>query len=237
MAKQNVILSGKDAARVQKMLREWEHRDKSQNYRRRKGNTGGGAGIQIFEVYSAGTGDGIYNCYEQKLVDEEWDDTGGANKFANKDATPVSVEVLNLKENIPIADYTPALALYDRIAAWTLTDDEGTSRFVGLGLSPDVRRVRTTEAAPGALSITCNIILSTGAESTGAELGAGVEIWVPPGHANLDVVIPKLADDTYAFAVNLQGKWYFTQISQLLDAAQLVVHEDDGLQTTIEICT
>ncbi len=168
-----------------------------------------GIKIKIFEVQSAGTGDAIYNCYEQTLDATNWANTAGADKFNDLNST--GVEVMNLKENDPVADYTPALTLYDRIAAWQWRDDEGTLRWVGLGLSPDVRMVRAAEAAPAADNMTCNIILMNNVEAGGGELGFNVQVHAKfSGVGNtLDVATPYLANDDYDFAVNLQGTWYF----------------------------
>ena len=44
----------------------------------------GFANIKIFEVQSAAAGDGVYNCYQQKLDATDWTDTAGADKFDDK---------------------------------------------------------------------------------------------------------------------------------------------------------
>ena len=92
----------------------------------------GGVDIKIFEVQSAGTGDGIYNCYEQTLDATEWADTAGDPKFDDKDA--VSVEVLNLEEYDPPSDYVAKLSAGDMLAAWQMADDEGNKKWVGIPL-------------------------------------------------------------------------------------------------------
>jgi hypothetical protein len=81
-----------------------------------------GADIKIFEVQSDTDGDGVYICYEQSLLGKEWDDTDGDDRFANKDETPVEVEVLNLEESDAESDYTRALSAGDRLYAWKMTD-------------------------------------------------------------------------------------------------------------------
>jgi hypothetical protein len=87
-----------------------------------------GTDIKIFEVQTAGTGDGIYNCFELQLVKMNWAGTG-VDKFQPKDETPVIVEILNLAES---GGAGTALVVEDRLAAWQRTDDEGTKRWVGI---------------------------------------------------------------------------------------------------------
>ena len=91
--------------------------------------------LKIFEVQSAATGDGVYNCYEQKLDATEWDDTTGDPKFDDKNTT--SVEVLNLAENHPESGYIAHLSTGDLIVAWRKVDDESNSRWVGIPCRKD----------------------------------------------------------------------------------------------------
>lgn len=91
--------------------------------------------IKIFEVQSVATGDGVYNCYEQTLDATDWDDYDGDDKFDDKDTT--SVEVLNLFESDPAANYTPGIGKGARLSCWQWSDDEGNKRWVGVPLLGD----------------------------------------------------------------------------------------------------
>lgn len=85
---------------------------------------------KMFVVQSEATGDGVYNCYEQGLLNAEWDDTAGDSKFANKNTT--SVEVLNLGEYNPHSTYVAALVAGDLLMSWQFIDNAGTIRWVGV---------------------------------------------------------------------------------------------------------
>ena len=171
-----------------------------------------GASFKIFEVQSSTTGDGIYTCYEQTLDSTEWADENGDDKFDDKDS--VEVDVFNLLENDCVADYTPALCLYDRLQARQWMDDEGNKRWVGIPIAPSVRRARTTEAAPAATNLTCNIILNNDAEAASG-LGYNVEVYcVISDGGNLNSALPRLANDDYLFVQNIQGKWWCTTVFQ-----------------------
>jgi hypothetical protein len=87
--------------------------------------------IKIYVVISNATGAGVYNCYVQKLQSSEWAETGGVQRFTDKDDPPTSVEVLNLFESY--AD-SWSLEAQDLIAAWKMTDGTGVSRLVGIPL-------------------------------------------------------------------------------------------------------
>jgi len=165
--------------------------------------------IKIFEVQSAATGDGVYNCYEQVLDSTNWIDTTGFDKFLDHDTN--IVEVLNLLENDVEADYTPALALKDRIAAWEWFDDEGKARWVGIPLVPSTRRARTTQSATANDHITCNLIGNDGVEITSG-LGSGIEVYCNISHGTaLNDAIRRLANDDYLMVVNSGGKWWCTE--------------------------
>jgi hypothetical protein len=92
-----------------------------------------GSAIKIYVVISNATGAGVYNCYVQKLLNEEWGDIQGAAKLSDKDTTPTIVEVLNLYENDPAAAQHN-LSVGDMLAAWKMNDDTGVSRLVGIPL-------------------------------------------------------------------------------------------------------
>ena len=162
--------------------------------------------IKIFEVQSAALADGVYNCYEQKLLASAWE-SGHGDKFSNIDGA-VNVEVFNLQENDTVSSYEPALATGDKIAAWALKDENGNSRWVGVPLVPSTRMVRTTEAAPAGTNITCNLIGNDGETELTSGLGAGVEVYCSTAlGVDLNAATPRLADDDYLFAENISGAW------------------------------
>ena len=70
--------------------------------------------IGIYKVQSEATGQGVYNCYPQKLEDKEWDNTKDDDQFSDK--TEVEIEVLNLHES---QGDTGPLSPGDIIVAWT----------------------------------------------------------------------------------------------------------------------
>jgi len=162
---------------------------------------------RVFEVQSAATGDGVYNCYEQTLDATEWDDKTGNDKFDDKDAT--EVEVFNLLESDPEAIYKGMLAKGDRIRAWQMADDEGESRWAGVPTTGGfVRRAKTTQAAPADTKITANLIGQDGAEITDV-LGANIDVYCDiAGGGNLNAAIPRLTNDFEFSVYNLNGKWY-----------------------------
>jgi len=169
---------------------------------------GGGADIRIFEVQSAGGGDGLYDCYEQKLLASAWDDTDGDDKFTEKDETPEAVVVLNLIENDPVSDYVPALGKYDRISAWQMADSGNTQRWVGRPLTSPVRRFKTTESATANDHITCDMVLNNGVEAAEGELGYHVEVYcdIYNGTA-LNTAATRLQSGKYLYAELIDGKW------------------------------
>ena len=179
-----------------------------------------GAGIKIFEVQDQldTPADGIYKCYQQTLDATEWDDTAGDDRFDNKEEVgeEVDVEVFNLFENNCSATYKEALATGDRIAAWKWTDDEGTSRWVGVPIThgSPIRMARTTAAAGATQTIVCNLAGQDGVEITSG-LGSGITVGCKvSGDGNLNAAIPRLADDDDIFVVNLNGEWWCTTVFQ-----------------------
>lgn len=162
--------------------------------------------LRIFEVQSAAAGDGIYNCYRQTLDATEWDDVTGVDKFDDFDAN--LIEVLNLRENDPVAAYTPALALYDRLICWKMIDDEGGGRWIGVPIVQGPRPAKTTADAGGGLTIVCNLILNNGVEAAGGELGLGITVnCAISGGAALNATIPRLENNEIIMVENIQGNW------------------------------
>lgn len=190
---------------------------------------------KVFAVQSAATGDGVYNCYEQTLDATDWDDTAGNDKFDDKNSD--SVEVFNLLENDPIATYSPALTVGDRIKAWQWIDDEGNKRWAGVPLVANtVRRAITTQAAPALAYITANLYNHAGTEITSG-LGSGITVYCDIiGGTKLSEAIPQLKDNTPLSAQNIQGKWYCTSIFQTYDTTHFQV-SGDKLQDKLDTCT
>lgn len=184
------------------------------------GSTGLLTSGKIYEIQSTGTGDGIYNCYEQVIDKSDWDETGGTDKLDDKNTT--SIEVWNMLENIPESTYKEQLGLYDRLFAFTMTDDEGTSRKIGLPISGSyVRMAQLTESAGAnsilTTSLTCNLIGNNGSEITSG-LGSAIEIWAKKADLGTDVnwnaVLPRLVDNDIIFVTNIQGKWWWLTTPQ-----------------------
>lgn len=163
----------------------------------------------LFEVQSAATGDGVYNCYEQKLIASYWNNTTHQPKFTERDETPQEVEVLNLMENFdPISGYVRGLGKYDRIVAWQMPDSGGTQRWIGVALAPSVRRFKTIESATANDHITCDMVLNDGAEAASGELGYHVEIYGDIYGSNaLNTSTPRLVVAKYLYAEVITGKW------------------------------
>lgn len=163
----------------------------------------------IFEVQSAASGDGIYNCYEQKLLNAEWADTAGDSKFNNKNST--SIEVLNLDEHNPPGSYVAHLVAGDLISAWLVRDDEGTPRWVGIPV-PGLRTCSVKIQAGGVPSnntgpFTCKIL-----DQDGSEVGSTISVY-PRTHLgtnnfNGDVWPDLSANDVIAAYKDWDGKWY-----------------------------
>ncbi len=171
--------------------------------------------LTIFEVQAVASplGDGIYNCYRQKLDATEWKDTDGDDRFDDYDTT--AVEVFNLLQNNAKSIFENGLALYDRIAAWQWTDDEGNTRWVGIPIVGGMGRMaRTTEAATANDHITCNLIRNDDTEQTSG-LGSSVEVYCKiTGGTALNAALPRLANDDYLPVMNLNGTWWSTQLFQ-----------------------
>jgi hypothetical protein len=110
-----------------------------------------GAG-RVFKVYGNGIGDGTYYCYEQLLDEDQWVDSGGTNKFVNRNTT--SVTVLNLAEFDPEEDLVRHLAANDLLLAFPVWDDEGDLRWIGVPFRRGAHgagvRLAAVKDAPGA---------------------------------------------------------------------------------------
>ncbi|MGA1979453.1 MAG: hypothetical protein ABSG99_02655 [Sedimentisphaerales bacterium] len=195
-----ILLSSKDAWRLQNMLRWFEH-GRDRQIPRRRGGVSGGTNIKIFKVHENDTGDGVYKCYEQVIVDADWDLTNGAAKIWDKDETPVAVKVLNLAEWNPSAGQHN-LAINDvLIACWTV-DDEGKGRWVGVpavGIG-EIHRAFCKGDAPGDTKITC--YLDTDETGTQIEVHCSIS-----GGGNLNQADPHLVDGLEISVRNDNGTW------------------------------
>ncbi len=77
-----------------------------------------------------------------------------------------------------------------------------------------IRMARTTEAAPAATNLTCNLIDSAGDEITsGGEFEVEVYCKISGG-GNLNAALPRLANDDYLFVTRLENKWWCVTVFQ-----------------------
>ena len=203
------VLSERDYEKLQEMVRWWERNKNLQPIPQRRRNiaVSNGLVIKIFEVQSEATGDGVYNCYEQTLDATEWDDTAGDPKFDDKNTT--SVEVLNLAEFNPEAEYVAHLATGDLIVAWRKVDDEHNARWVGIPLrqgahGAGVRLAYCSEAAPAD-----NTIAATLDHTSGTAITVTCHIC---GGSALNEAVPRLADNDEIFVVKIGATWYCTTV-------------------------
>lgn len=174
---------------------------------------GAGFVIKLYEVQSAATGDGIYNCYEQTLDATEWDDTAGDSKIDDKNED--NVEVLNLAEFDPEATYVAHLAIGDLIVAWKKIDDEANTRWIGIPFrqaNADRPRLAYCKNDAGAgHTITC--YLDT--DGTGTEITVNCFIaQFGPNSGNLNAAIPRLADGDGILVTKIGATWRCLNIFQ-----------------------
>jgi len=162
-----------------------------------------GVNLKLFEVQSAATGDGVYNCYEQTLDATEWDDTAGDSKV--DDLNETSVEVLNLAEFDPESTYVAHLVANDLIVAWKKNDDEANSRWIGLPLrqaNADRPRVAYCKNDAGAgTTIVCYLDTDTG----GKEITVSCSI--AQGGAALNAAVPRLKDGDWIMVSKVGATW------------------------------
>ncbi|MFQ5769756.1 MAG: hypothetical protein ACE5HX_04415 [bacterium] len=168
--------------------------------------------LTIFEIQSAAAADGVYNCYKQKLLASGFE-AGHGDKFADFDT--VAVEVLNLIENDTISEYERALALHDRMAAWEVKDDDGSFRWIGIPITPSVRRAKTTQAAGNSTSIMCNLIENDGETEIVSGLGSDITVYFSVTiNGNLNEAVPRLDAGDYVFVQNISGRWWCVAVFQ-----------------------
>ncbi|MHC4617204.1 MAG: LamG domain-containing protein [Planctomycetota bacterium] len=163
---------------------------------------------KIFEVQSAASGDGVYNCYEQTLDATEWTDTAGDPKFDDRNST--SIEVLNLAEFDPEATYVAQLAANDLLVAYRYWDDEGGARWVGVpfrkGAQGGSVRLAYVKTTPGA---TATVACYLDTDTTGTEITVTCHIC---GGSALNAAAPRLTDGDEIFVTKLGGTWYCTTV-------------------------
>lgn len=130
-------------------------------------------------------------------------------------------QVLNMDETDPIATYTPALCLYDRMTVRQTFDDEKNNRLVGVPVGPPIRMVRIVESTIpstqiGVTTLTCNVYLNNNVDAASGELGYNIEVngrgFPASQTVNWDMCFPILVgsgsfDYHYAYCKN--GSWYF----------------------------
>lgn len=168
--------------------------------------------IEIFEVQSAALAPGVYKCYRQQLLATGWE-PGSGDKFDNFDTTVV--EVLNVIENDILADYTPALAIGDRIAAWPFKDNLGIIHWVGKPAVPSVRMAQATEDAGDSQEIVCNLIANDGESEIEEGLGSGITVYFrPTDGVDMNSASPRFADLDYLFVENISGRWWYVAAPQ-----------------------
>ena len=170
---------------------------------------GGGGGesspMKIFEVQSAATGDGVYNCYEQILDGSDWVSTTTVDKVGDKDA--VSVEVMNAMENYTIVSptYGDALMANDRLLTWESTDDAGTKRKIGVPIVPMTVRLAYAQE----ISQADNYLRVRLADYKGVAGGDAFDVYcLVYGGSALNAAVPIIAVNDPIFIIQLWGLWY-----------------------------
>ncbi len=176
-----------------------------------KGGGGeGGTKAKMYEVQSAATGDGVYNCYEQLVDATDWTSTTEVDKLVDKDAT--SVAVFNLMENYCYTPgYSDACRVGDRFIGWSSTDDEGNVRIVGVPITGNVFRFGyTQEAAQADEQISVKLL-----NYKFVEVGSAFDVTcLIQGGTALNAAIPRLTLSTTIPIVNMCGYWYCTTVFQ-----------------------
>ncbi len=180
--------------------------------KRRVSGTGAGTEypIKVFEVQTTATGDGIYHCHEEKLLNAEWETTDGDSHTAEKNTTDVFI--LNLLEIHCHATYAYALATGDRLAAWQWIDDADTIRWVGIPIGKAfdfVRLAGAQEDAQADALISVKLM-----NQDGTEIGAAFDVTcnIAQGGAALNTAIPRIKEDDILTVANIGGTWYCTTL-------------------------
>ncbi len=175
--------------------------------------SGGGRDLEIkfFEVQSNDTGDGVYNCHEHEVRNDQWDTTNGFPKLIEKDTTDVFV--LNLLEYHVDPTYARQLVDGDMMVASKKKDNGGVERWLGTPIGPAigvVMRARANENAPADTDLEVRLTDENG-DATGDAFDVACEI---SGGGNLDDAIPRIAVNEFLFVVSISGNWYCTTVFQ-----------------------
>jgi len=203
------ILSNQGFAHLKEMYEWWlhnRHKTNIQNPSRRSPPGEGGGTMKIFEVQSAATGDGVYNCYEQTLNTDNWTDTSGKDKFTDTNST--EIKVLNMYESSVLSAYERSLAKYDLLAAWLMSD-----KYVGIPLGTYTRQARAINS-PGVSYIEIDLISRLGSQITSG-LGHNLDAYfnITQAGSDLAAALPRPAWDDYLTVYNFRGKWYCTSLA------------------------
>jgi len=159
-----------------------------------------GRGSYIMEVQSAAAGDGLYTCRKEKLLAAEWADEAGDDKFSDKAEDEYTI--LNLMENDPEPGYVAHLIAGSLLECWQMSDDGGTSRWVGIPVERlnSVRRAWVKDT-PGAVAVvTCYLDVDT----TGRQITVYCDIC---GGNALNDAVPRLSDGDEIYVENVGGTW------------------------------
>ncbi len=177
--------------------------------RRVTGSGGAGTSFKVFEVQSAATGDGVYNCREERLKNTEWTTTDGDSHLGEKNST--AVEVLNLLENHCHATYAEMLIAGDKMSCWQWNDSKDVIRWVGvpMGVCGYVRLAGAQEDAQADALISVKLMNQDGAEVGNA---FDVNCNIAQGGAALNTAIPRIAEDDILTVTNIAGTWYCTTL-------------------------
>jgi hypothetical protein len=114
---EGLLLSKKDAERIEAALRWIERHKNDQTPQRARpiiggggGGTTGGIDLKIYKIKSNAEGDEVYNCIEEILDATEWDDIAGDPKFDDKEtyeevSDEVTAQVNGYKKSRFICEY------------------------------------------------------------------------------------------------------------------------------------
>ncbi len=165
--------------------------------------------IKVFRVVSEATGDSVYNCFEQRLRDNTWENTFGDKKFQDK-SPAVEAEVLNIAEFDPESIYTAHLKVLDYLVSWQKLDDDGNLRWVGLpfraGAHGDLNRiVYCRNSAGGGTTIQCYL------DSNFSATTITVNCFISGGSA-LNAAIPRLVAGDQIIVTKIGATWYCTTV-------------------------
>lgn len=208
------ILTGRAVDKIRKAVRQTERPPLIIPQKRTTREFVPPTDIRVFKVISNATGDGVYNCYEQQIIDGEWTDTDGTDRFQNKDTTPVLVEVLNLNEADVEPDYARAMVAGDLMAAFESTDSAGNTRWLGIfinELGVGVMRQADIQSV-GAASFVCKLWNWTsggGWALASSTITVSITFMLGSNDADGNVWPKFAAGDTINCYKELDGSWWW----------------------------